>query len=139
MTDKEINAFKNRLKNYSFHVEKIKELESQVRLIWYDLSGVKGVGYEPIIPNTNQLIKELKRLDMGEKIDFLVAQINSHKKEIEQLDVMLNQIEKEDRELLIKKYINNYTYYDLSKVSYMSVSTLVYRIDKALEKVVYLC
>ena len=106
--------------------------------MWYDLAGVKGVGYEPIVPNTNQLIKELRRLDMGDKIDTLEEQIKAHREEINKLDVMLNQINKNDRELIKKKFIHNYTYHELSKQSYMAVNAIVYRIDKALEMVVYI-
>ena len=138
MTEKEKLAFKNRLRNYTFHLDTINELEEEIKIMWYDLAGVKGVGYEQIVPNTNQLIKELRRLDVGNKIDTLEEQIKAHREEINKLDVMLNQINKNDRELIKKKFIHNYTYHELSKQSYMAVNAIVYRIDKALEIVVYI-
>lgn len=138
MTEKEKDAFKNRLKNYTFHLESIEELKEEINVMWYNLAGVKGKGFETIVPNTNQLIKELKRLDTGDKIETLEEQINAHREELNKLDAMLNQINKNDRELIKKKYIHNYTYYELSKKSYMAVNAIVYRIDRALEMVIYI-
>jgi predicted nuclease with TOPRIM domain len=138
MNTKEAEAFKNRLRNYTFHLESIEELKEEINVMWYGLAGVKGKGFETIVPNTNQLIKELKRLDAGDKIETLEEQIKSHREELNKLDTMLNQINESDRELVKKKYIHNYTYHELSKKSYMAVNAIVYRIDKALEMVVYI-
>lgn len=42
MNEKEVEAFKNRIRNYNFHIEQIEQINEEMNVVFYDLTGVKG-------------------------------------------------------------------------------------------------
>ena len=138
MNEKEVEAFKNRIRNYSFHIEQIEQINEEINVVFYDLTGVKGASYDYQAPCTNQAIKNEHRTDLLEKLEELKEKKKAHQEELDKLNAMLNQLNKTDRELVKKKLINNFTYDELSNQSYMARTTIQYRIDKAIKDIRYL-
>lgn len=138
MNEKEVEAFKNRIRNYNFHIEQIEQINEEINIVFYDLTGVKGASYGYHAPCTNQAIKNEHRTDLLEKLEELKEKKKAHQEELDKLNAMLNQLNKTDRELVKKKLINNFTYDELSNQSYMARTTIQYRIDKAIKDIRYL-
>lgn len=138
MNEKEVEAFKNRIRNYNFHIEQIELINEEMNVVFYDLTGVKGANYDYHAPCTNQAIKNEHRTDLLEKLEELKEKKKAHQEELDKLNAMLNQLNKTDRELVKKKLINNFTYDELSNQSYMARTTIQYRIDKAIKDIRYL-
>ena len=138
MNEKEVEAFKNRIRNYNFHIEQIEQINEEMNVVFYDLTGVKGASYDYHAPCTNQAIKNEHRTDLLEKLEELKEKKKAHQEELDKLNAMLNQLNKTDRELVKKKLINNFTYDELSNQSYMARTAIQYRIDKAIKDIRYL-
>ena len=138
MNEKEVEAFKNRIRNYNFHIEQIEQINEEINIVFYDWTGVKGASYDYHAPCTNQAIKNEHRTDLLEKLEELKEKKKAHQEELDKLNAMLNQLNKTDRELVKKKLINNFTYDELSNQSYMARTTIQYRIDKAIKDIRYL-
>lgn len=138
MTQNEMEAFKNRLKNYLFHQDKIEELTDEISNIHYEMVGVKGISYDYRVSSTNVEIKKDHQRKLMEKADILVKERESHSNELYQLNKMLVQIKLDDRLLVMDKYVFKKTYEELSKKHSMVISAIKYRIDKAILEVDYI-
>lgn len=138
MTQNEMEAFKNRLKNYIFHQDKVEELTDEISNIHYEMVGVKGISYDYRVSSTNEEIKKDHQRKLMEKADVLAKERESHSNELYQLNKMLVQIKLDDRLLVMDKYVFKKTYEELSKKHSMVISAIKYRIDKAILEVDYI-
>lgn len=138
MTQNEMEAFKNRLKNYLFHQDKINELTDEISNIHYEMVGVKGINYDYRVSSTNEDIKKDHQRKLMEKADVLAKERESHSNELYQLNKMLVQIKLDDRLLVMDKYVFKKTYEELSQKHSMVISAIKYRIDKAILEVDYI-
>lgn len=138
MTQKEMEAFKNRLRNYLFHQDKVEELTDELSNIHYEMVGVKGVSYDYRVSSTNEDIKKDHQRKLMEKADVLAKERESHSNELYQLNKMLVQIKLDDRLLVMDKYVFKNTYEELSQKHSMVISAIKYRIDKAILEVDYI-
>lgn len=138
MTQNEMEAFKNRLKNYLFHQDKVEELTDELSNIHYEMVGVKGVSYDYRVSSTNEDIKKDHQRKLMEKADVLAKERESHSNELYQLNKMLVQIKLDDRLLVMDKYVFKKTYEELSQKHSMVISAIKYRIDKAILEVDYI-
>lgn len=138
MTQNEMEAFKNRLKNYLFHQDKVEELTDKISNIHYEMVGVKGINYDYRVSSTNEDIKKDHQRKLMEKADLLSKERESHSNELYQLNKMLVQIKLDDRLLVMDKYVFKKTYEELSKKHSMVISAIKYRIDKAILEVDYI-
>lgn len=75
MTEKEIEAFKNRIKNYNFHKEQIIKLYEEENKLWYELSFVKGASFGERVPTTNPEVK---------RASILTVRLNKKIKKLEE-------------------------------------------------------
>lgn len=138
MTQNEMEAFKNRLKNYLFHQDKVEKLTDEISNIHYEMVGVKGISYDYRVSSTNEEIKKDHQRKLMEKADVLAKERESHSNELYQLNKMLVQIKLDDRLLVMDKYVFKKTYEELSKKHSMVISAIKYRIDKAILEVDYI-
>lgn len=138
MTLNEMEAFKNRLKNYIFHQDKVEELTDEISNIHYEMVGVKGISYDYRVSSTNEEIKKDHQRKLMEKADILAKERESHSNELYQLNKMLVQIKLDDRLLVMDKYVFKKTYEELSQKHSMVISAIKYRIDKAILEVDYI-
>lgn len=138
MTQNEMEAFKNRLKNYLFHQDKVEKLTDEISNIHYEMVGVKGINYDYRVSSTNEEIKKDHQRKLMEKADALIKERESHSNELYQLNKMLVQIKLDDRLLVMDKYVFKETYEELSQKHSMVISAIKYRIDKAIIEVDYI-
>ena len=138
MTQNEMEAFKNRLKNYLFHQDMVEKLTDEISNIHYEMVGVKGINYDYRVSSTNEEIKKDHQRKLMEKADVLAKERESHSNELYQLNKMLVQIKLDDRLLVMDKYVFKKTYEELSKKHSMVISAIKYRIDKAILEVDYI-
>lgn len=138
MTLKEMDAFKNRLKNYNYHQDRINKIDEELSLIRYEMVGVKGINFDYRVSSTNIKLKDERKLELLEKHDSLVREKTEHIRELDKLNRMLIQTELYRSQLIIEKYINKRTYSQLSKKYHMAVSVIKYNIDKAMRSIEYI-
>ncbi len=138
MTSKEMDAFKNRLKNYNYHQDRINKIDEELSLIRYEMVGVKGINFDYRISSTNIKLKDQRKLELLEKHDSLVREKTEHIRELDKLNRMLIQTHLYQRQLIIEKYVNKRTYSQLSKKYHMAVSVIKYNIDKAMRSIEYI-
>lgn len=138
MTSKEMDAFKNRLKNYNYHQDRINKIDEELSLIRYEMVGVKGINFDYRVSSTNIKLKDERKLELLEKHDSLVREKTEHIRELDKLNRMLIQTELYRSQLIIEKYINKRTYSQLSKKYHMAVSVIKYNIDKAMRSIEYI-
>lgn len=138
MTSKEMDAFKNRLKNYNYHQDRINKIDEELSLIRYEMVGVKGISYDYRVSSTNIKLKDERKLELLEKHDSLVREKTEHIRELDKLNRMLIQTELYRSQLIIEKYVNKRTYSQLSKKYHMAVSVIKYNIDKAMRSIEYI-
>ncbi len=138
MTSKEMDAFKNRLKNYNYHQDRINKIDEELSLIRYEMVGVKGINFDYRVSSTNIKLKDERKLELLEKHDSLVREKTEHIRELDKLNRMLIQTELYRSQLIIEKYVNKRTYSQLSKKYHMAVSVIKYNIDKAMRSIEYI-
>ncbi len=138
MTSKEMDAFKNRLKNYNYHQDRINKIDEELSLIHYEMVGVKGINFDYRVSSTNIKLKDERKLELLEKHDSLVREKTEHIRELDKLNRMLIQTELYRSQLIIEKYVNKRTYSQLSKKYHMAVSVIKYNIDKAMRSIEYI-
>lgn len=138
MTSKEMDAFKNRLKNYNYHQDRINKIDEELSLIRYEMVGVKGINFDYRVSSTNIKLKDQRKLELLEKHDSLVREKTEHIRELDKLNRMLIQTHLYQRQLIIEKYVNKRTYSQLSKKYHMAVSVIKYNIDKAMRSIEYI-
>lgn len=138
MTSKEIDTFKNRLRNYNYYQDRINEIDEELSLIRYEMAGVKGISFEYRVSSTNIKLKDVRKLELLEKHDSLVNEKYEHVRELDKLNRMLIQTKLYQRQLIFEKYVNKKTYSQLSKKYHMAVSVIKYNIDKAMLNIEYI-
>lgn len=138
MNDKQIVAFKNRMRNYGFLRDSIEENKEELELKWYDLSNLKGVSFDRQKGTTNEFEKNIKKLDGYDDIQKLEDAIAKAQEELNKLDDMMEQMPVFEREMCKRKFINNFSYQELSVKCYMDRTTLKRKLDKALHVVEYI-
>lgn len=138
MTSKEMDAFKNRLKNYNYLQDRINKIDKELSLIRYEMVGVKGINFDYRVSSTNIKLKDQRKLELLEKHDSLVREKTEHIRELDKLNRMLIQTELYRSQLIIEKYVNKRTYSQLSKKYHMAVSVIKYNIDKAMRSIEYI-
>ena len=138
MTSKEMDAFKNRLKNYNYHQDRINKIDEELSLIRYEMVGVKGINFDYRVSSTNIKLKDKRKLELLEEHDGLVNEKVEHIRELDKLNKMLIQMKMYQRQLIVEKYVNKRTYSQLSKKYHMAVSVIKYNIDKAMRSIEYI-
>ena len=138
MTSKEMDAFKNRLKNYNYLQDRINKIDKELSLIRYEMVGVKGINFDYRVSSTNIKLKDQRKLELLEKHDSLVREKTEHIRELDKLNRMLIQTELYRSQLIIEKYVNKRTYSQLSKKYHMAPSVIKYNIDKAMRSIEYI-
>lgn len=133
-----MDAFKNRLKNYNYHQDRINKIDEELSLIHYEMVGVKGINFDYRVSSTNIKLKDERKLELLEKHDSLVREKTEHIRELDKLNRMLIQTELYRSQLIIEKYVNKRTYSQLSKKYHMAVSVIKYNIDKAMRSIEYI-
>lgn len=129
----------NYIKPYKILKERLKNLNDKLEVAEYNHTGLKAVRYDVVSSGGgNPALKEEKRLDELDAIEYLKALIYSNKTYLESIEDILNQLDNETKEIVLGVYCmyprkRSYEYY--SKRYHISINALRYRVIKALNLV----
>lgn len=137
MTNEEINAFINELKNYRFYQERIKRLDDLIDTCFYWLSGVKGIQYDKLPSTYNPELTEENRLRILEEIELHRNNKEETETKIKELDRVISLLEEDVQRHIKDIYIKGMTYGKVAYREHMSQEGVRKRIKKELRKVVY--
>lgn len=135
MTNKEIKEFTDELKRYRMLLGLSARLKEKLDLLFYDLTGVKGVSFDRISGTTNREQTELQRLTKIDEYNDVLKTYEVVNERIKNIQKVLNCLRIEDREMFMMKYLDNMSFYAIAKVYYISKTGLIYRMNEALRKV----
>lgn len=110
---KDIEAFKNELKNLTYYKKKIKEVEERIEVLEYDMQNVKGVNYTKQQGTPNLAASEKKKLAMSDKLERLQKEKKKWVRKERELEFVLGKMEKTDRHVVERAIVNGEKYRDL--------------------------
>lgn len=128
----EIKMFKKELGNYINYINKVNKLKLDLDVMWYDLTGVKGVRYdkEPTQHSYNESYSEEMRLNALEKIKKVEDSISRIQSQIDYVESVLMKMPNDIRTACIDIYCRDKTYAKVSSKIGYSASGLEYTINK---------
>ena len=92
-----------------------KELKSDLDIILYDMTGVKGVRYDSIPMSFNPSLSAIKSLEMVEKYEDKLREFNWVCMCIEEVEKTLEGMPEEIQTMLKEKYVKGITYQKLGE------------------------
>lgn len=137
MAKNKIDVFKKELSCYKYYVNKLKELDSQIEVNFYEKTGVKGVRYDKAPSHPSEEAIANFRLTLIEKGDKLVADRERILNQIKYIDGVLNQLPNDIKKACVSIYVQGKTYCQAvnSGDIYWSDAGLFKAIERELEKI----
>lgn len=135
MDVKEIEALRNELRNYNFHLRERERLQNEIDAIQYALNGVRGVSFEVHVPSTNPEDKSNQMYSLMERRDRLIEEKLRHDVAVEYVQKVLMRIPSDVRIMLTDIYIKRRRFYDVAQEHNRSVHGVQSRIASALKKI----
>lgn len=132
MQSKDVKAFKNRLRYYSFLEDEIKSLEENIEELYDRLGGVRGVdpSKEPIHAMPNKEVEWMMR----EHISKLDANLSHKRREKDEIDQILFRMETSAREAVIQVYVKGNLCEKVARDQNMSPSGLKSKMNREIKK-----
>ncbi len=125
------------LKSYRLRVQQKKEAEQDLELIWYELSGVKGVAFDKV-PSTSSM-EDWRKVARFEEKEEDIRRILKRKERAEEgiteARELLNALSGDMRGIVNRLYVNGESYTKVAQDEYMSVSGLYGRVMKAFKDI----
>ena len=134
MTDSEIRAFKNEMKNYRFYQNQVESLTEQENTIYHQLGGYKSPDPSKI-PGSYNPNMNIHKAELGDKLEAISRRKAAFQSKIDQLDEVLDQLPTEIRERIIDIYVKGKSYRDVANSVPIDISNLYRKINAALKKV----
>lgn len=103
-------TFTTNLSNLERYRKDLNDVEIELDSIFYALRGVKGVGYTDNHGTTNNSQKALNWLSLDEKYNAKLKERDFIKDAIDQVESILTRMPEELREMLVKVYIEGWTF-----------------------------
>lgn len=103
-------TFTTNLSNLERYRNDLHDVEIELDSIFYALRGVKGVGYTDNHGTTNNSQKALNWLSLDEKYNAKLKERDFIKDAIDQVESILTRMPEELREMLVKVYIEGWTF-----------------------------
>lgn len=136
MTDSEIKAFKNELRNYRFYQKQVDELKGQEDMIYHILGGYKSPDPSKVPGGYNPNMA-MQKADLSDKLVVISRRRERFQERIDQLNEVLDQLNPEVRQHMTDIYIGGKPYIQVADSIPIAVSGLYKRINVALRKVPY--
>lgn len=133
MTNQQVEEIKKELKHYRRLIGIQARLKERLDLMFYNLTGVKGVSLEKIrgTIDTSQVEQnKLEKIDEYEDVLMTYEYITNRIKKIQKV---LNQMDVLDREMFMLKYLEGHSFDRLAKMNYMSKTGLIYHMNNVLK------
>lgn len=133
----EIAQVKRDLRSYSYHENKIHEIENELEALLVKINGVSSVAAKDVVlENAGNPYSDYRIQLMMEK-DQLINERNKHLAEIERLDAMLKKIPEKEREILVDIYVRSCNISNVALNLSRSKSKLKRDIDKSIKKMLF--
>ena len=132
MQSKEVRAFKNELRNYTYYLSRITTLENSIEWCFERLGGVRGIdpSKEPTHVQPNKELEWKLRND----IEVLEAKKKRMEAKIKEIDQILNLIDLPLQEALIDVYAKGEKCIKIADKLNLSSTGLQKRMNKAIEE-----
>lgn len=133
-----VEAYKNELKNMWFYMRMLTDIENDIELVEYDMSGVKGIDYSKEMGGThNPEATEQRRLKLIEEYNRLVEKRKEIKDKQNSICKVLNAMETEDRNMIIDVVASRRKYRDVCKErNITSTATLTNMINEIIDEAI---
>jgi DNA-directed RNA polymerase specialized sigma subunit len=128
-------TFKNEISNYQAYMRSADEIKTELDLLWYELTGVKGIQYNKQPSSYNQELSESYRLELLDRIENKEKELDFTIMAIERYESELGRLPSDIRELVEQIFINGKTFAEVGKKVGYSDNGLHYKIKKEVEKI----
>ena len=135
MDDKDIEAFKNELKNLKYHKNRSRLIQDQIDEVEYYLNGVRGIGFEERSHGTNPDEKIDQRFKLETRRDKLLAEKEHHDRSITYCETILMMCPSDARGMMVDVYVNKKTLLATGDKYHRSAHGVLTRISSALKKI----
>ncbi len=95
-------AFKNELENYYKHLKNKDDIESEIEMILYEMTGVKGIRYDKEPSSYNPELSAEKRLELIERKEEKEIELDYTNASIKYIEMKLKKLPEEDRRICLK-------------------------------------
>lgn len=132
MQKKEVEAFKNELRNYNYYTSRVVTLEASIEFKYDRLGGVRGVdpSREPVHAQPNKEMEYKLRDDISK----LEAEKERVERDLIHINEILNRMGNDDRWGVFKVYAERKRLEDICKVFNYSPSGYSAKLDRAIEE-----
>ena len=136
MTNSEIEAFKNDVRNLNFWKAKVAEFKGEEDMIYHILGGYKSPDPSKIPGSYNPNIN-MQKAKLSDKLADIERRKNSFQSRIDAVEEMLNKVPEETRQHIIDIYVNKKGYIKVAESIPIARTGLYQRINKALKRIPY--
>lgn len=131
----EVKKIKYELNKYNDHLIAVEKINDKLKMIDHKLLGIpKGIKSDPGGRCNSSDVK----LALTRQRDLLLKERDMHYIHIQLCDQIINSCNRQMKEVMIDKFINNISYADIGIKYNMSYNALVHRIDKEIHRVMSL-
>ena len=125
-----VEAFKNELRNLKYYRYRLDKEKEKLELIFYKLTGFKGIDPSKQRLAFNKGAIEQERLEQIENYNDQLEIVKYHEQQIISIENMLNEMNPKVSEICIEVYCNKKTYKQLEKELFADDATLLKRVNK---------
>ena len=128
-------VFKNELKNLKAYLESKNELETELEVLWYDLTGVKGVRFDVEHVSYNPQLAEQLKLELIDKIEHKEKELDFTCLAIERNETHLKALPSDIRLCCKQIFIQGKTFAEVGRNVGYSANGIYQRIKREVEKI----
>lgn len=130
----DFETFTNDLISYKRNMKRLLTAQDELEALFYDLTGVKGVGYDQQGGSTNTLQKALNWHTMDEKYNAKLNEVIRYQTALRNVETIKKKLPKELWDMLSDKFIKGMTYTEVGLKYGYSRSGVWYMIRQETER-----
>ena len=130
----EYRTFIMNLSNLKRYKESLKNIENDLDLILYDLTGVKGIRYDKLPSSYNPSETAQKQLEMIEIYNEKLKEYDFTVMAIERIESVLKRLPDDLREMVIEKFVDGKSYEELGRKYGYSERGMAKMLEREVEK-----
>lgn len=130
----EYRTFRNEISNLRSYYEAKCQTEDEIDLLWYELTGVKGVSFDRQPTSFNPSLSEQTRLELLDKIEQKEKELDYLWMAIERYEKNLNRLSDEVRGYVEQLFILGETFETVGKRTGYNKGSIAYKIRSEVEK-----
>ena len=128
-------GFKNELSNYYRHLKNVERIREEIKDIWYQMSGVKGVRYDKEPSGFNPNLSEEKREYYSQLLDEKNIELDYTLASIRYIEMNLRKLSEEDKDICLKVVAEGISYEKVAMEKGYSKGGMWKRIKRELERI----